>query len=104
MQTYGGVEVQLYGLLTLALDGDTWSASCPVALDRKRSGPQSRPGHNGGEVKKKLCLCRESNPGTPACSHSLACWLSYPASYLKMLTTLFKLKDNDVILLGYDAV
>jgi hypothetical protein len=29
MKTYGGVELELHALLTLAVDGDEWSASRP---------------------------------------------------------------------------
>jgi hypothetical protein len=31
-KVYGGVDIQLYIFLTLALDGDEWPVSCPAAL------------------------------------------------------------------------
>jgi hypothetical protein len=51
MKACWGVEVQLHAFLTLALDGDEWSASQPQGkspwypLDRMVGGTQNRSGH-----------------------------------------------------------
>jgi hypothetical protein len=54
MKTYGGVDVQIYIFLTLAIIGGEWSAYAPAtlpprnipqcSLDRSLCGPQSRSG------------------------------------------------------------
>jgi len=65
MKTYGGVEVQLHSFITLALDGDEWSAWCPnhftlqkrswYPFHRRLAGHQSLSGCSGWE-KKSLPL------------------------------------------------
>jgi hypothetical protein len=70
----GGFEVWLHALLTLALRGGEWSASCsgrfnpegknpPCPLDRKLGGPQIQF-ECGGEENKSLSAVelRSSNP------------------------------------------
>jgi hypothetical protein len=74
--------------VTLALDGDEWSASCSGCFTPGERAPVTHwlggwvgptAGLDAVELRKISCLCRESNPGRPARSPSLY-RLSYPGS------------------------
>jgi hypothetical protein len=74
MKTYWGVEVQLHGFLTSALDGGEWSALRPGRFTSRERAPGTH--WIGGWVGLRAVLCagvkrkisshrRESNPRTP---------------------------------------
>jgi len=58
VKTHGGVEVQLHGILTSALDGGEWSTLCPSLFI-----PEERASHTlwiGG------CMGPRTSPGMAA--------------------------------------
>jgi hypothetical protein len=81
VKTYGWAEVQLHALLTSALDGGEWSASChgsQYPYHRRLGGPQSGSGR-GGEDEKIPPGAPEGNR-TPLPSH-FSDWATPAALY-----------------------
>jgi hypothetical protein len=79
MKTYGGVKTAPQ-LLTSAMDGSEWSASCPGRFtSRERAYGTDwagdwvglRVGLDAVEKRKNCCPCRKSNPDRPSRSPSL---------------------------------
>jgi hypothetical protein len=76
MKIYMRVEVQLHVLLTLALDGGEWSASCPGCFTPEKIVPSchwiggwvgSRPNLDAVEMSWTLLGVEPWFPGYPAC-------------------------------------
>jgi hypothetical protein len=66
MKTYGGLNVYIHVILTLALVGGEWSASSPSRLT-----PREVPRAGLDAVdKRKFLHCQESNSGRPARSYT----------------------------------
>lgn len=70
MEMYGGVELQLRTLLTSALHGGEWLASCPgnfIPGEQTQIGGQLCPRDSLYTVAKSRMLpCQELNPNYPA--------------------------------------
>jgi hypothetical protein len=75
MEALLGRRYSSYSFLTLALDGDEWSMSCPICAIAPRKGPPVPTGQDPGWApepvstqrlgEKSFCLRRGSNPDNP---------------------------------------
>jgi len=76
LRCIGGTEVQLQTVLTLALDGGEWSASCPDHLNPMERSPSTHTNWNfdvwqwSGHTMSGTCLTLSSSHDTACC-----CWL-----------------------------